>query len=141
MKKIIIGIIVAVVIIFILIVSVNLLSSNHKDIDTIKQAYIINNENVDEIIDIYEYYGDKTYYVVTYMSNNIKMLSVIDDEWNEYTNIEYNSLFKIEENDYIIGYKYDKLVYEVKEKKDDGFNYIYYDAISGEMINKIYLDN
>ena len=50
-------------------------------------------------------------------------------------------LFKIEENDYIIGYKYDKLVYEVKEKKDDGFNYIYYDAISGEMINKIYLDN
>ena len=78
--------------------------------------------------------------MINYTSNKEECISVIDDKEKHYIDYKKSELYKIDEEDYVIGYKYDKLVYEVKEEVKDGFNYIYYDALTGDLIKKVQLD-
>lgn len=145
MKKIFITIIAIILFIFVLIFCVNFLATNKntKDINTVKNAFIINNEKIDKVVDIYIYNGDKPYYIIKYLSENKEYISILDSDEKHYIDSSVDKLVKIDEikdKEYTMGYKYDKLIYEVKENKKKGFNYLYYDALSGEFIKKIELD-
>ena len=145
MKKILLIIISIIVFIFVVIFCVNFLATNKNDksIDTVRNAFIINNENIDEVTDVYIYSGDKTYYIIKYLSDNKKYISVLDNSEVHYIDTEEDKLANIDEikdKEYVIGYKYDKLIYEVKEEESNGFSYLYYDALTGELIKKIELN-
>ncbi len=142
MKKMIISIVAIAIILVVVVFCVNFLATNKrsKNLEDVKNAFIINNANVDSVNSVNVYYGDKTYYVINYTSNKEECISVIDDKEKHYIDYKKSELYKIDEEDYVIGYKYDKLVYEVKEEVKDGFNYIYYDALTGDLIKKVQLD-
>ncbi len=145
MKKTVIIVLSIIVCIFVVIFCVNFLATNKsdQDLDRIKKTFIINNENIDDVTNIYVYNGDDTYYIIEYISNNEKYISVLDDKEKHYIDVKYDELKDIDEiknNKYTIGYKYDKLIYEVKTSSKDGFTYSYYDALNGEFIKKIELD-
>lgn len=142
MKKNILLILGILLFIFVVIFCVNFLATNKisKDIDIVKNAFIINNEDVDNILDAYVYYGDEMYYVIKYESDNTKYISVIDDKEKHYIDIKLDELANIDKKEYVIGYKYDKLIYEIEKKNDSGITISYYDALTGKFIKKIKLD-
>ena len=137
MKKTIISIITIFVVILISILLITYFGSNNieANIKEAKTALMINN-HIDDIKNIDVYYGDETYYVADYILNNKEYIGIMNTKYELINSIEKDKLFKIEK-DYIIGYKNNKIIYEVKENNKDGIVYYYYDATNGELINKI----
>ena len=141
MKKIIIIVISILVVGFGAIVLVNYLgnSSNNHDTSQAKNILFIN-YGADEVNDINVYFGEETYYISKMKKENINYISVLDLEYELVLMVEENKIKDVKEitkNEAILGYKYDKLIYEVKEKNKDGYNYTYYNALDGELIKKI----
>lgn len=115
----------------------NLSKSNlEKNIEIAKTTVMIN-YNIDSIDDIYVYTGEDSFYIIKYSKDSIKYIGVVDKKYNMVLDIEESTLSNIDEKDYTIGYKYEKLIYEVKKENNDGLNYYYYDALTSELIKKI----
>lgn len=140
MKKIVIAVLSVLVFTFILIVLITNLSSfnYNKNNKLVEKHFVSKNKNITDIA-VEQYYGDNQYYIVSYKSENKEYLSILDEKENKIFNIEKTSLYNLKK-DFKIGYKYDKLIYEVKEVKKDGFTYSYYDALTGEFIKSIKLN-
>lgn len=144
MKKIIITI---VSIVFIVLVAILIMSKlgNSKPNTDIKSAenilYI--NYGANSIDSTEVYYGEEVYYILHYNKDNHGYIGVLDKDYNLIMNVENSSLKQIEEiksKDYVVGYKYDKLIYEIKKENKDGYTYSYYNALTGEFIKKINMD-
>ena len=140
MKRIIITIIITLIIIISGILIITGIGTNKVDkrIEQAKTVLLINN-HVDDIKSINVYYGNKTYYVSKYVIDNKEYVGIMDTKYNLVKQEEANNLKNIDE-DYIIGYKDDKIIYEVKKKSKDGLIYYYYNALDGNLINKINVD-
>lgn len=98
------------------------------------------NYNVQTIEKTEVYYGNDTYYISYFNKDNKKYIGVLDTDYKLVITVEENTLKQIDEiknEDYKIGYKYDKLIYEIKKGNKDGYTYSYYDALTGEFIKKI----
>ncbi len=140
MKKILITVLCILVFALILILLiVNFSSLGHdKSIRTARETFQKNNKDV-EITDIQLYYGDQAYYIVFYKKNNIEFVGVLNKNYTKILEVEKSKLFNLEENS-TLGYKDEKLIYEVKKNTKDGFTYSYYDALTGEFIKNIKLN-
>lgn len=120
------------------IVIVNFSSLKYsKDLKSVEETFQKVNKDT-KISKIETYYGDKTYYIIYYKKNNKNFISVLDDKNNKILEIEKTKLFNLKGKK-TLGYKNDKLIYEVKKSNKDGFTYSYYDAITGEFIKNIKL--
>ena len=139
MKKIFITILSILVVALVLIILITNLSSrkHNKEIISVEKTFLKTNKDI-EILETSIYYGDKTYYIINYKKSNNNYISVHDGKTDIFTT-EENKLYKLNKES-TIGYKYDKLIYEIKKESKDGFTYSYYDALSGEFIKKIKLN-
>ena len=141
MKKIIITTISIIFIVLIaIILMTNLGNSKNKANTKAAENILYMNYNAKSIEKTEIYYGDNTYYISYFNKDNI---GVLDDKYKLIMTINKNDLKQIDElenNNYVIGYKYDKLIYEIKKENKDGFTYSYYDALNGEFIKKINID-
>ena len=144
MKKIITIIVTVLIVVLCSIIIMSALGNNKPKSD-IKSANNIMylNYGASTISETNVYYGEDLYYISNYNKDNKKYIGVLDKDYNLTMNVEEALLKEIDElkgEKYIIGYKYDKLVYEVKKERKDGFTYSYYDALNGEFIKKINVD-
>ena len=141
MKKVIIIFVSILVVALLSIILVTYLGNSNNNYDTDKAKNILFiNYGVEKVNDISVYFGENTYYISKIEKENQNYISVLDNEYNLVLMIESEKLKKssdIADNNITLGYKYDKLVYEVKEENKDGYNYIYYNAVDGELIKKI----
>ncbi|MBQ7140127.1 MAG: hypothetical protein IJO32_01330 [Bacilli bacterium] len=144
MKKIVITVLsILISLLILIIIIVNFSNSpKAKDLNQVETTFLIN-YNVKSIENIEAYYGDKIYYVLNYTKDNNKYIGILDEKENLITSVLKNELKSIDEiknNDYSIGYKDDKIIYEVKKDNKNGFIYYYYDALTGEFIKNIKLN-
>jgi len=144
MKKIIITVIsIALVVLIAILVMSNLGNSKPKtDIKAAENILYINYD-ASSIDNTKVYYGEEVYYISYYNKDNNDYVGVLDKDYNLTMNVETSSLKQIDEikgKDYIVGYKYDKLIYEIKKENKDGYTYSYYDALTGDFIKKINMD-
>lgn len=139
MKKIFITILSILAVALVLIILITNLSfrKHNKEIINVEKTFLKTNKDI-EILETNIYYGDKTYYIINYKKSNNNYISVHDGKTDILTT-EENKLYKLNKES-TIGYKYDKLIYEIKKESKDGFTYSYYDALSGEFIKKIKLN-
>ena len=140
MKKIIIAVLSILVFSFILVVLITNLSSHNYNKNNLKveNNFVSKNKNVKDI-NVEQYYGEQQYYIVSYKLDNKDYISVLDNNEKEIVKVDKSTLYDLKKTSKI-GYKYDKLIYEVKKNSNDGFTYSYYDAITGEFIKKIKLN-
>lgn len=140
MKKIFITILCVLVfalILILVIVNFSTLSYN-KDLNSAKNTFLKNNKDT-TVSEIKTYYGKDTYYIVFYKKDDIEFIGVLNKNYNKVLEVEKSKLFNLKE-DSTIGYKNNKLIYEVKETTKDGFTYSYYDALTGDFIKNIKLN-
>ncbi len=140
MKKIFITILCVLVfalILILVIVNFSTLSYN-KDLNSAKNTFLKNNKDT-TVSEIKTYYGEDTYYIVFYKKDDIEFIGVLNKNYNKVLEVEKSKLFNLKE-DSTIGYKNNKLIYEVKETTKDGFTYSYYDALTGDFIKNIKLN-
>ena len=144
MKKIIITIVSIMIVVLVAILLMSWLGNNKPKADiSAAEKIIYINYNATSIIDTKAYYGEELFYISTYNKENKEYIGILDKEYNLIMNVEKESLKEIEEiknQEYVIGYKYDKLIYEIKKESKDGFTYSYYDALTGDFIKKINID-
>lgn len=144
MKKVVItilGVLVALLVLIIIIVNFSS-SPKAKNLEQVKTTFLIN-YNAKSIENIESYYGDKVYYILNYTKDNNNYVGILDNKEILITSVLKNELKKIEEikdNNYSIGYKDNKIIYEVKKENKNGFIYYYYDALTGEYIKNIKLN-
>ena len=140
MKKLIITILIIIIVIVSSILIITAVGTNNVDnnIKRAKTALMIN-EHVDSINNMDMYYGNKKYYIADYIFDNKEYIGIMNTKYELIKKEEKSKLYKIDGN-YEIGYKNDKIIYEVKKKNKDGIVYYYYDALNGELINKIDID-
>jgi len=141
MKKVIIIIISILVIALISIIVVTHLgdSKTNYNTDNAKNILFINYD-VETVNDIDVYFGEEIYYIANINKEDTEYISVQDTEYELVLMVEKDKIKNskdITKNEAILGYKYEKLIYEVKEESKDGYNYIYYNALDGEQIKKI----
>ncbi len=144
MKKIIITIVSILLIVLVAILIMSKLG-NSKPNANIKSAenvlYI--NYGAANISKTNVYYGEEVYYISYYTKDNNDYIGVMDKDYNLTMNVEKSSLKQIDEiknQNYTVGYKYEKLIYGIKKENKDGYTYSYYDALTGEFIKKINMD-
>ncbi len=138
MKKLYIIIIGIVVLIFFSIVIVNSTSERY-DFDKITKTFL-NTYNKDKVSKISVYRGESLYYIIDFKYQNKKHIGVLNRNEKLIYEVEKDKLFNLIKDNKTIGYKYDKLIFEVKKNTKNGFTYYYYDALSGEFIKKISID-
>lgn len=140
MKKLIITIISVLAIILILtIIIVNFSTIKHnKNLSQAQNSFQKKNQNA-EIMKVESYYGEDTYYIINYKANKIEYIGVLNNKNDIILTIEKSKLYNLKENK-VIGYKNNKLIYEVKKSTKDGFTYSYYNALTGEFIKNIKLN-
>jgi len=124
MKKIIITIISIIIVILVSILIMSKLGNNkpNTDIKSAENILYINYdaENIDETK---VYYGEETYYISYFSKDNNNYIGVLDKDYNLTMTVQRNELKQIDEigdNEYIVGYKYEKLVYEIRKENKDG---------------------
>ncbi|MBE6152913.1 MAG: hypothetical protein E7166_01610 [Firmicutes bacterium] len=144
MKKIIITVVsIFLIALIAIIITTNLGNSKpHTDIKAAENVIFIN-YNAESIDKIEIYYGEDTYYISYYNKDSKKHVCVLDKDYNLIMTVENEKLKTIDEiknDEYKIGYKYEKLVYEIKKENKDGYTYSYYDVLTGEFIKKINVD-
>ena len=141
MKKVIIIFISILVVVLLSIILVTHLGNTNNNYDTDKAKNVLYiNYGVEKINDISVYFGENTYYISKIEKEKQNYISVLDNEYNLVLMIEKEKVKNpsdISNDNITLGYKYDKLVYEVKEQNKNGYNYIYYNAVDGELIKKI----
>lgn len=141
MKKVIITVVSILVVALISIILITHLGNSNNNYDTKKaRTILLINYGVENINDISVYFGEETYYISKIEKENQNYISVLDNEYNLVLMIEDEKLKNpndITDKPTLLGYKYDNLVYEIKEKSKDGYNYTYYNAVDGELIKKI----
>ena len=144
MKKMIItvlGVLLGLLILIIIIVNFSN-SPKAKDLNQVRTTFLIN-YNAKSIENVEAYHGDKIYYVLNYTKDNNKYVGILDEKENLITSVlksELKNINEIKNNDYSIGYKDDKIIYEVKKDSKNGFIYYYYEALTGEFIKNIKLN-
>ena len=141
MKKIIIVVVSVLIVSLLAIILITHLgnSNTNYDVNKAKNILLIN-YGAESISDISVYFGEETYYVSKMTKEGEKYISVLNKEYILELMVEENKIKNpqdITSHETVLGYKYDKLVYEVKEKSNDGYNYIYYNALDGKQIMKI----
>lgn len=144
MKKVIV-IIVSIVVLILGAILIMSWLGNSKPKSDIKAAenVIYINHNASTISKTNVYYGEDLYYISNYKKDDKEYICVLDKDFNLTMNVDKISLKEIEEikdKEYVVGFKYDKLIYEIKKENKDGFTYSYYDALTGEFIKKINID-
>jgi len=144
MKKVIISVVsILTVLLILIIIIVNFSNSpKTKDLEKVKTTFLIN-YNATSIENVESYYGDKIYYVLNYTKDNNNYVGILDEKEILVTSVlksELKNIDEIKNNNYSIGYKDNKIIYEVKKESKNGFIYYYYDALTGEFIKNIKLN-
>lgn len=140
-KKIIITVVIVLIIVLAsIILMTNLSTNNIKTNKEQAKTTLMMNYNIKSVEKIEIYNGDNTYYIAYYKNDNKDYVGIMNTKYELVTSTLKEKLNNIKEKNYVIGYKNDKIIYELKKENKDGIVYYYYDALTGELINKINMD-